>query len=65
LGAFIAGFKSSATTKINVLRGTPGMPVWQRNYYDHIIRDEKDYYSIAEYIDLNPLNWEKDEELLV
>ncbi len=41
------------------------MPVWQRNYYDHIIRDEKDYYSIAEYIDLNPLNWEKDEELLV
>jgi len=39
-----------------------GHPVWQRNYYEHVIRDEKDYQRIAEYIWENPLNWEIDAE---
>ena len=34
--------------------------LWQRSYYEHIIRDEKDYLNIAEYIEFNPYNWEKD-----
>ncbi len=34
--------------------------LWQRNYYEHIIRDENDYLRIAEYIQNNPLNWEQD-----
>ncbi len=34
--------------------------IWQRNYYEHIIRDEKDYLKIAEYIISNPLKWEED-----
>ncbi len=34
--------------------------LWQRNYYEHIIRDEQDYYTIAEYIRNNPLKWETD-----
>ncbi len=34
--------------------------LWQRNYYEHIIRDEKSYHSIAEYIQTNPLKWEDD-----
>ena len=33
---------------------------WQRNYYEHIVRDEKEYYAICDYIINNPLNWEED-----
>ena len=61
IGAIIRGYKSAVTKKINILRNTPGMPVWQRNYYEHIIRNEKSYYRIAEYILNNPLNWREDE----
>ncbi|GMT48212.1 MAG: hypothetical protein IEMM0007_1778 [bacterium] len=35
--------------------------LWQRNYYEHIIRDEKSYYQISEYIQTNPLKWQDDE----
>jgi REP element-mobilizing transposase RayT len=44
------------------LRPTPGHPVWQRNYYEHIIRDEKDLDNTREYITNNPVKWllEKD-----
>jgi putative transposase len=62
LGAFMAGFKSSVTKRINVLENTPGAPVWQRNYYEHIIRDEQDYERIFNYIANNPSNWPEDEE---
>jgi len=61
LGSFVCGFKSSVTKQINTLRKTPGQPVWQRNYFDHIIRNEKDYYNISEYIELNPENWAHDD----
>lgn len=36
--------------------------IWQRNYYDHIIRDDTDFKRIIDYIETNPLNWESDEE---
>jgi REP element-mobilizing transposase RayT len=62
IGAFVAGLKSSVTKRINVLRNTPGASVWQRNYYEHIIYSEKDYNNIVNYIYLNPLNWELDQE---
>jgi len=62
IGSIIRGFKSSSAKKINILRETPGMPVWQRNYYDHVIRGEKDLYSKRKYIRENPLAWELDEE---
>ncbi len=35
--------------------------IWQRNYYEHIIRNEKEYLKIQEYIHNNPLNWKNDE----
>jgi REP element-mobilizing transposase RayT len=54
LGAFMAGFKSAVTKRINAMRNTPGMSVWQRNYYEHVIRNETDYHRIAEYIADNP-----------
>jgi len=47
---------------INGLRRTTGAPVWQRNYYEHIIRDEKEWARIHAYIEANPGNWEDDEE---
>jgi putative transposase len=60
VGAIMAGFKSVVTTRINTLRQTPGMPVWQRNYYEHIISTEKEYLTIEAYIENNPANWMKD-----
>jgi len=62
LGSLIAGFKSVTTARINTLRGLPGTPVWQPNYYDHIIRDDKEWENINKYIESNVLNWTRDEE---
>ncbi len=61
IGSLIAGFKSIVTKRINQIRHTPGIPVWQRNYYEHIIRDETELNKIQKYIIYNPLNWESDE----
>ncbi len=60
IGAIIRGFKSAVTKQINKIHNTSGIPVWQRNYYEHIIRDEQDYWRIAEYIQNNPLRWDLD-----
>ena len=38
-----------------------GYSIWQRNYYEHIIRNEKEYLAIKEYIANNPINWINDE----
>ena len=46
----------------NESRKTPGTPIWQRNYYEHIVRDEDDPYRIRMYIRDNPLKWAVDEE---
>jgi len=54
ISSFIAGYKSSVTIQINRMRNTRGEKIWQRNYYDHIIHGENDYYRIAEYIRQNP-----------
>jgi len=58
----VRSFKSAVTRQINLFRSTPGVPVWQRNYYEHIIRDEKSYLEIAQYIFDNPAHWETDSE---
>lgn len=57
----IRQFKTFSARKINQMRGTPGKPVWQRGYYDHIIRDEAGYLRDWQYIDTNPAKWEEDE----
>jgi len=62
LSSFIAGLKSITTKRINALRGTTGMPVWQRNYYEHVIRNDNELNIVREYITANPANWEQDEE---
>jgi REP element-mobilizing transposase RayT len=65
LGSIIRGFKSVVTKKINRVKNTSGSTIWQRNYYDHIIRNEQDLYRIRKYILLNPFKWEMDEHYRV
>jgi len=58
----IRAYKSAVTKHINLLRRSNSTPVWQRNDYEPVIRDEKDYENIVEYIYQNPYNWETDKE---
>jgi len=60
LGAIVRSYKSAVTKRINELRGTPGAAVWQRNYWEHIIRTERALEAIRRYIAENPLRWELD-----
>ncbi len=62
LGAIIGQFKSKAAKRINALQGTQGIHLWQRNYHDHIIRDEGDLHRTRTYIVNNPLQWALDDE---
>ncbi|WP_339715661.1 transposase [Cyclobacterium amurskyense] len=55
IGAIVRGYKSSVTRQIGLL-GIKGK-LWQRNYYEHIIRDEKAFQNISEYIKNNPIKW--------
>jgi putative transposase len=57
LSEIVRQFKTFSSKRINALRETPGSSVWQRNYYDHIIRDEEDLARINEYIEANPARW--------
>lgn len=61
IGAIVRGYKSSVTKQINLLRAfdTP-IKLWQRNYHDHIIRNEQSYQRISEYIKNNPAKWDDD-----
>lgn len=61
LGAMIGQFKSRATKRIWLLPGMDRMPIWQRNYYEQIIRDNASLERIRHYILENPLHWEEDE----
>jgi REP-associated tyrosine transposase len=60
LGRMIAYFKYQSAKQINVTRGTPGAPVWQRNYYDHVLRNETDLNATRQYIADNPARWADD-----
>jgi putative transposase len=61
LSTFIAGFKMAVTKKINLARNAPSPPVWQRNYYEHIIRSEAAFQTILRYIRENPKTWDSDQ----
>jgi len=58
----VRGYKATVTKQINALRGMPGLPVWQRNYYEHVIRNEEELSNIRQYICDNPWKWDTDEE---
>ncbi|MGB2895232.1 MAG: transposase, partial [Anaerolineales bacterium] len=62
LGRLIGAFKTVSTKRINEIHNTPGAKLWQRNYYEHIIRSEDDLNRIHTYIAQNPAKWEFDRE---
>ncbi|MCZ6775218.1 MAG: hypothetical protein O7D34_02035 [Ignavibacteria bacterium] len=62
LGSIIGQFKSVSAKRIKKLCSTSGVSVWQRNYYDHIIRNDDDLHHMCEYIANNPLRWALDVE---
>jgi putative transposase len=60
LGELVGALKTVSTKRINEIRNRQGVKLWQRNYYEHIIRDEYDHYYVCEYIQNNPINWAQD-----
>lgn len=65
LPEIVRAFKTFSSRHINLIRNNTGVPLWQRNYYEHIIRNEQELNKIREYIINNPSNWETDENYKV
>ena len=61
LGRLVGAYKTHTTVEINKRLNTPGVKFWQRNYYERIIRNERDYAAVWQYIENNPVNWIEDE----
>jgi REP element-mobilizing transposase RayT len=64
VGAIIGNFKSLTAQRLNNLRRKPGQPVWQRGYYDRIVRNERELNAIRQYIRDNPRRWAEDRDNL-
>ena len=62
LPKIIGRFKMNCSKQINILQNTPGQSIWQRSYYEHIIRNENELNKIRRYIINNPPQWDYDEE---
>jgi putative transposase len=60
LGVIVRAFKASVSYRIIAMREVTKPLVWQRNYYDHIIRNAREYEKIWDYIDTNPATWVDD-----
>ena len=62
LASVIGSFKSAATRQVRQSSRTRGEPLWQRGYWEHIIRDERELAEVRRYIAENPLRWSFDRE---
>jgi putative transposase len=60
IGSIIRTFKAAVSRQVHSNHGIIGQPIWQRNYYDHIIRDDVCLFFIQQYIELNPILWHMD-----
>lgn len=61
LSSLVAGFKSAVTKQVNLNRNRPNTPLWQRNYYEHIVRNDASLERLRQYILDNPRVWERDQ----
>ncbi len=61
LGAVVSQFKSRVTKRLWKIPALNKTPIWQRNYYEHIIRNEQDLQNKTDYIESNPMMWDEDE----
>ena len=62
LSNIIGAFKTMAAMRVNKLQGTVGLPVWQKSFYDRIVRNEHELERIQEYIRYNPIQWTEDRD---
>ncbi|MBI5841655.1 MAG: transposase [Chloroflexi bacterium] len=62
LGAIVSQFKSRVTKQLWKIPSLNGTPIWQRNYHEHIIRNEREMDNIWRYIESNPARWDDDDE---
>lgn len=62
LGAIVRAYKSAVTYAVNAAQNQRGAVLWQRNYYDHIIRNDRERKNIQRYIANNPLHWQLDRD---
>jgi len=61
LGQIVGFYKYQTTKQINTLRCIAGGSFWQRNYYEHILRNEEEWGKTRDYILANPLRWDEDD----
>ena len=57
LSEVVRGFKTYSGRRVNEVRGTRGVAVWQRGFYEHVVRNEEDMNRIRQYFQENPLRW--------
>ena len=62
LGRLVAAFKTITTKQLNLVQGTPGQLLWQRNFYERVIRNDDELDRVREYIIGNPMQWGIDAE---
>jgi REP element-mobilizing transposase RayT len=62
LPKIIGYYKMNMAKRANQIRGVEGVPFWQRNYYEHIVRNERELSAIRQYIRNNPLQWALDRD---
>lgn len=62
VATIVRSFKAAVSKRIRKSSRLADERIWQRNYYEHVIRDEKSLNSIRQYIQANPANWESDVE---
>ena len=56
----IGRFKMQSAKEVNMFKNTSGQSLWQRSFYDRVIRNEKELFEVRKYIKDNPLKWEYD-----
>jgi REP element-mobilizing transposase RayT len=57
LGTLVGSFKSATTREINARRGVRSERLWQRGYFDHVVRDDDDLDRVRVYVATNPIRW--------
>jgi len=62
LGTVVGAFKSLAAIAANRVLAREGSPLWHRNYYEHIIRNDRELHRVRAYIEGNPANWAQDDD---
>jgi len=62
LSEIVRAFRTFSARRIALERGRRGAPVWQRGFYEHVVREDEDHIRIRDYIEANPAYWMDDEE---